>query len=66
MSPFYETKFLRMIAEPCSTVSRVSDSRARGPGLDTQSSHIHLLSFLLRLIQEGQFSVTGESMCRNN
>ena len=32
---------------------------ARGPGFDTQSSHI--LSLLLSLIQEGQLSVTGES-----
>ena len=37
-----------------------SDSRAKGPGFDTQSGHI--LSFLLPLIQEGQLSVTGESM----
>ena len=32
-----------------------------GPGLDTRSGHI--LSFLLPLFQEGQLSVTGESMC---
>ena len=32
-----------------------------GPGFDTRSGHI--LSFLLPLIQEGQLSVTGESMC---
>ena len=30
-------------------------------GFDTWSGHI--LSFLLPLIQEGQLSVTGESMC---
>ena len=30
-------------------------------GLDTQSGNI--LSFLLPLFQEGQLSVTGESMC---
>ena len=36
-------------------------SQVRGPGLDTQPGHI--LSFLLPLIQEGQLSVTGESMC---
>ena len=30
-------------------------------GYDTPSGH--LLSFLLLLIQEGQLSVTGESMC---
>ena len=35
--------------------------RARGPGFDTWSSHI--LSFSLPLIQEGQLSVTGRSMC---
>ena len=33
----------------------------RGPGFDTRSGHI--LSFLLPLFQEGQLSVTGESMC---
>ena len=43
-----------------SAVGSVSDSRARGLGFDTQSCHI--LSFLL-LTQEGQLSVTGESMC---
>ena len=37
---------------------RVSDSRAR---FDTRSGHI--LLFLLPLIQEGELSVTGESMC---
>ena len=31
------------------------------PGFDTRSGNI--LSFLLPLIQEGQLSVTGESMC---
>ena len=36
-------------------------TRVRGPELDTRSGHI--LSFLLPLIQEGQLSVTGESMC---
>ena len=36
-------------------------TRARGPGFDTRSGHI--LSFLLPLIQEGQLSVTGESIC---
>ena len=45
------------VAGSCSA----SDSRARGPGFDTRSGHI--LSFLLSLIQEGQLSVTGESMC---
>ena len=33
----------------------------RGPGFDTRSGHI--LSCLLPLIQEGQLSVTGKSMC---
>ena len=33
----------------------------RGPGFDTRSGNI--LSFLLPLFQEGQLSVTGESMC---
>ena len=32
-----------------------------GPGFDTRSGNI--LSFLLPLFQEGQLSVTGESMC---
>ena len=36
-------------------------SRARGPGFDTRSGHI--LLFLLPLKQEGQLSVTGESLC---
>ena len=38
-----------------------SQSQVRGPGFDTQSGNI--LSFLLPLFQEGQLSVTGESMC---
>ena len=33
----------------------------RGTGFDTRSGNI--LSFLLPLFQEGQLSVTGESMC---
>ena len=33
----------------------------RRPEFDTRSGHI--LPFLLRLIQEGQLSVTGGSMC---
>ena len=44
-----------------SAVGRAPDSQVRGPGFDTRSGHI--LSFLLPLIQEGQLSVTGESMC---
>ena len=48
-------------AGPRSAVGSASDSRARGPGFDTQAGHI--LSFLLPLIQEGKLSVTGDSMC---
>ena len=36
-------------------------SSAKHPGFDIRSGRI--LSFLLPLIQEGQLSVTGESMC---
>ena len=46
---------------PRSSVGSAFNSRARGPGFDIRSGHI--LSFLLPLIQEGQLSVTGESMC---
>ena len=46
---------------PHSAVGSASDSRARGPGFDTRSGHI--LSFLLPLIEEGQLSIIGESMC---
>ena len=49
------------LAGPCSAVSNESDSRARGHRFDTQSRH--MLSYLLLLIQEGQLSVTGESLC---
>ena len=48
-------------AGPRSTVDSASDSRARGPGFDTRFGHI--LSLLFPLTQEGQLSVTGESMC---
>ena len=48
-------------AGPRSAVGRAPDSEVRGPGFDTLSGRI--LSFLLLLIQEGQLSVTGESMC---
>ena len=51
----------QIIAGPCSAIGRAADSYARGPGFDTQSGN--LLSFLLPLFQEGQLSVTGESMC---
>ena len=42
-------------------LNSASDSRARGPGFDAQSGHI--LLFILSLIQKGQLSVTGKSMC---
>ena len=48
-------------AGPRSAVGRAPDSLVRGLGCDTRSGNI--LSFLLPLIQEGQLSVTGESMC---
>ena len=49
------------LAGPRSAVGRAPDSYVRGPGFDTRSGNI--LSFLLPLFQEGQLSVTGESMC---
>ena len=52
---------IHVIARPRSAVVSATDSKVRGPGFDTLSGHI--LSFLLPLIQEGQLSVTGESMC---
>ena len=48
-------------AGPRSAIGRAPDSYVRGPGFDTRSGNI--LSFLLLLFQEGQLSVTGESMC---
>ena len=55
-------KHLSLIgAGPRSTIGRAPDSYVRGPGFDTRSGNI--LSFLLPLFQEGQLSVTGESMC---
>ena len=48
-------------AGPRSASGRAPDSLVRGPGFDTRSGHI--LSFLLPLFQDGQLSVTGESMC---
>ena len=48
-------------AGPRSAIGRAPDSLVRGPGHETRSGDI--LSFLLPLIQEGQLSVTGESMC---
>ena len=52
---------LGIMAEPRSAVDSASDSRVRDPGFDTRSGHI--LSLLLPLIQEGQWSVTGENIC---
>ena len=48
-------------AEPRSAIGRAPDSLVRGLGFDTRSGNI--FSFLLLLFQEGQLSVTGESMC---
>ena len=48
-------------AGPRRAIGRAPDSLVRGPGFDTRSGNI--LSFLLPLFQEGQLSVTGESMC---
>ena len=50
-----------IVDRAATSVGRASDSRAKGPGFDTRSGHIH--AFLFPLIQEGQLSVTGESMC---
>ena len=58
----YIIRFLTSNAGLCSGVRRASDSRARGPWFNTWSSHI--LSFLLPLVQEGQLSVTGKSICK--
>ena len=54
--------FEHLKAGPRSAVDSASDSRVRDPGFDTRSGHT--LSFLLKLIQEGQFSVIGESMSK--
>ena len=48
-------------AGPRSAIGRAPDSYIRGPRFDSRSGNI--LSFLLPLFQEGQLSVTGESMC---
>ena len=53
---------ISMFSHDMFTVGRAPDSKVRGPGFHTRSGHI--LSFLLPLIQEGQLSVTGESMCK--
>ena len=47
---------------PRSAVGRASDSKARGPWLDTRSGY--MLPFLLPLIQERQLSITDESIAR--
>ena len=52
---------VKVTAWPRSAVGRAPDSEVRGPGFHTWSGNI--LSFILQLIQEGQLSVTGESMC---
>ena len=39
------------VAGPRSAVGKAPDSQVRGPGFDTRS--VHILSFLLPLIQEG-------------
>ena len=49
------------LSRPRSAIGRAPDSLVRGLGFDTRSGSI--LLFLLPLIQEGQLSVTGESMC---
>ena len=51
----------KILAGPRSAIGRAPDSLVRGPGFDTRSGNIR--SFLLLLFQEGQLSVTGESMC---
>ena len=48
-------------AGPRSAIGRAPDLQVRGPGFDTRSGNV--LSFLLPLFQEGQLSVTGESVC---
>ena len=48
-------------AGPRNAIGSSSDLKARGPGFDIRSDKI--FSFLLPLIQEGQLSVTGKSMC---
>ena len=57
----YKENVFYFDAGPRSAIGRAPDSYVRGPGFDTRSGNI--LSFLLPLFQEGQLSVTGESMC---
>ena len=52
--------FIQAHTIPLQCTCRTPES-VRGPGFDTRSGNI--LSFLLPLFQEGQMSVTGESMC---
>ena len=59
--PYHALRLVSFRAGPRSTVGSAPDSSIRGPGFDTRSGHI--LSCLLPLIQEGQLSVSGESMC---
>ena len=54
-------KVYNSAAGPRSAIGRAPDSQVRGPGFDSWSSNIR--SFLFPLSQEGQLSVTGESMC---
>ena len=49
------------MAGPHGAMGSTSDSRARGPQFNTWS--VHTLTFLLLLIQEELFPVTGEGMC---
>ena len=57
----HNISFSIKMAGPRSAIGREPDSYVRGPGFDIRSGNI--LSFLLPLFQEGQLSVTGESMC---
>ena len=57
----YQPSLQRFLEGPRGVVDNAFDSRARDPGFDTRSGHIP--SFLLPLNQQGQLSVTGESMC---
>ena len=61
MNDFQKINSLEKKAGPRSAIGRAPDFKVRGPEFDTRSGNI--LSFLLPLFQEGQLSVTGESMC---
>ena len=61
VKPIQFTMFLYHHAGLRSAVGSASDLRAKSPRFDTRSGHT--LSFPLPLIQEGQLSVTSESMC---